>query len=217
MRSPYIKSKKAFSLFLNYSQQLDFQNSLLLAENLIHILQTTLKKSRNLIILEPGIGYGRIAIPLAIKGAPFNFQIYGFDNSPYMLEELTKRINNLPVQLRAQISGRLFFRQLAAESEWPYPEKFFDVVILSYILHYLKDWQIFLDKCDSHSKGCIVFLKEISPFNYWLNGDFSLIPSNAPHQVLYEFWHYFYKLKESYAEKGENQEITPIAYQPAIH
>jgi|YelNatPaOPRAMG01_1025707.scaffolds.fasta_scaffold10252_2 SAM-dependent methyltransferase len=214
--NPYVKSKKAFSLLLRYSQQLDFKNSLILAEEMVRLFQLALKRKRDLKILEPGIGYGRIALPLAITGHPYNFAIYGFDNSRYMIEELERRIENLPLQMKEKIQGKLVYQILDAEGKWPYPEQFFDVIILSYILHYLSDWRIFLDKCDFHSKECIAFLREIFPFNFWMSGEFPQIPFPEDQKILHNFWLHYYELKSKLEKNHKKPEISPLNYQNAI-
>jgi len=216
--NPYKEDEKALSLFLQFSQQLTLEKARLLAKELISLLQKELGEIRGLKILEPGIGYGRIAIPLALEGAKYDFHIYGFDNSPLMLRELENRINQLPQNERLIAKERIKYVEWDAEqSELPYPPEFFDVVILFYILHYLRDWRASLDKLNVISKRCFVFIREVNPLIYWLDGNFEEISPNDELSALYEFWRTYYSLKEEMGLTTYNPEIRATMLQPALN
>lgn len=216
--NPYKEDEKAFSLFLQFSQQLTIEKARLFAKELISLLQKELGEIRGLKILEPGIGYGRIAIPLALEGAKYDFHIYGFDNSPLMLRELENRINRLPPNERLIAKERIKYAEWDAEqAELPYPPEFFDVVILFYILHYLRDWRTFLDKLNVISKKCFVFIKVLDPLDHWLDGNFEEIFPNDELSTLYEFWRTYYSWKEEMGLTIHKPGIRATMLQPALN
>ena len=82
-------------------------------------------------LFEPGIGTGRIAIPLAERG----YQVTGVDISQEMLECLGSRLTvhkaNLPM-----------FYQCADVTQLPFLDRSFDIVIAVHLFYFIKEWKL---------------------------------------------------------------------------
>ena len=81
-------------------------------------------------VLEPGIGTGRIAIPLAERG----YQVTGVDISGEMLVLLKKRLvqttRPLPISC-----------QQADVTNLPFPDATFDMVITAHLFYFIVEWR----------------------------------------------------------------------------
>jgi ubiquinone/menaquinone biosynthesis C-methylase UbiE len=81
-------------------------------------------------LFEPGIGTGRIAIPLAERG----YRVTGVDISENMLkilaEKLTGRKPALPVTF-----------QIADITALPFKDGVFDIAMATHVFHLIRDWQ----------------------------------------------------------------------------
>ena len=81
-------------------------------------------------LFEPGIGTGRIAIPLAERG----YSVTGADISENMLkilaEKLSRRHPSLPVAFQKTDITAL-----------PLPDAAFDIAVATHIFHLVRDWQ----------------------------------------------------------------------------
>lgn len=78
-------------------------------------------------LFEPGIGTGRIAIPLAERG----YRITGVDVSDEMLAVLrAKLVEPLPMDLRT-----------ADVTDLPFPEEAFDLAIVVHLFYFIADWK----------------------------------------------------------------------------
>jgi SAM-dependent methyltransferase len=81
-------------------------------------------------LLEPGVGTGRIALPLAARG----YRVTGVDISRGMLDILGRRIrndsSNPPITfLQADIAGLVF------------PEDTFDLAVVVHLFYFLRNWK----------------------------------------------------------------------------
>ncbi len=81
-------------------------------------------------LFEPGIGTGRIAIPLAERG----YQVTGVDISEEMLELLNRRLiqmkRSLPISFHAADVIRL-----------PFPNDTFDIAICVHVFYFVRRWK----------------------------------------------------------------------------
>ena len=86
-------------------------------------------------LLEPGIGTGRIAIPLAERG----YQITGVDVSEEMMELLKKRLSQLklPVQVSFQKADVL---------DLPFRKGSFDIVVAVHLFYFIRKWEKAVDE-----------------------------------------------------------------------
>lgn len=90
-----------------------------------------LAAGRTLRIIEPGIGTGRVALPLAAMG----HHLTGTDISPQMLEQCAAVAGELPVDLR-----------LADATDLACEDHQFDLGIVAQLLYLVPDWPTVLDE-----------------------------------------------------------------------
>lgn len=81
-------------------------------------------------VLEPGIGTGRIAIPLAKRG----YRVTGVDISEEMLAFLKKRL------VSSEKSSRVFY-QRGDVTRLPFPDETFDMAIVTHLFYFIGDWE----------------------------------------------------------------------------
>ncbi|OGO37567.1 MAG: hypothetical protein A2147_10040 [Chloroflexi bacterium RBG_16_57_8] len=81
-------------------------------------------------VFKPGIGTGRIAIPLARKG----YRITGVDISDRMLGVLRRRLarSKKPLQVSCQI---------ADVTELPFPDGAFDMAVAVHLFYFISEWK----------------------------------------------------------------------------
>lgn len=94
-----------------------------------------LAAGRQLRIIEPGIGTGRLALPLAAIG----HQISGADISRQMLQECERSASKL------KISPRIYLTEADAVS-LPFNDHQFDLGIIAQLLYLVPDWPTVLDE-----------------------------------------------------------------------
>jgi ubiquinone/menaquinone biosynthesis C-methylase UbiE len=78
--------------------------------------------------LEPGIGTGRIALPLVRRGYDYT----GVDIAPKMLDELRRKLGSAPHRLRLVE---------ADATALPFEDATFDVAISAHVLHLIPHWR----------------------------------------------------------------------------
>lgn len=78
--------------------------------------------------LEPGIGTGRMALPIIQRGYDYT----GVDISREMMDQLPRKLGGLPDNLTLV---------QADAANLPFSDRSFDVVLTTHILHCLPDWQ----------------------------------------------------------------------------
>lgn len=81
-------------------------------------------------LFEPGVGTGRIAIPLAERG----YQVTGVDISEEMLEVLNKRL------LQRRRALPMSFHK-ADVMELPFPDAVFDIAIAVHLFYFIRQWK----------------------------------------------------------------------------
>jgi SAM-dependent methyltransferase len=81
-------------------------------------------------VFEPGIGTGRIAIPLARRG----YNVTGIDISPEMLAVLEKRVAEPEPGLSVGF-------QKASATDVPFPDASFDIGIAVHLFYFIRNWQ----------------------------------------------------------------------------
>lgn len=98
--------------------------------------------------VEPGVGTGRIALPLLRQGVDY----VGTDIAPQMLDRLRTKLAEEP-----GISGRIEL-MVADAAKLPLPDASFDVALTAHLLHLLPDWRRALDELRRVVKpgGCYV-------------------------------------------------------------
>jgi ubiquinone/menaquinone biosynthesis C-methylase UbiE len=81
-------------------------------------------------VLEPGIGTGRIAIPLAQRG----YRVTGADISEDMLALLKRRLaqSTRPLQV---------YFQKADVTKLPFPDAAFDMAIIVHLFYFIREWK----------------------------------------------------------------------------
>ncbi len=97
-------------------------------------------------LFEPGIGSGRIAIPLAEKG----YKITGIDISNKMIEILKKKIskqNSLDIKY-----------QVADTTDIPFPSNSFNISVIVHLFYFIKHWEKAVDEIVRVVKGPIIIL-----------------------------------------------------------
>ncbi len=86
--------------------------------------------------VEPGVGTGRLALPLLRQGADY----VGVDISRRMLDRLREKLGATP-----WLVGRIMLREARAEA-LPLPDASCDAALTAYILHLLPDWRQAIDE-----------------------------------------------------------------------
>jgi len=81
-------------------------------------------------VVEPGIGTGRIAIPLAERG----YEVTGVDISDEMMAVLGKRLAHRTPPLRVRF-------QKADATNLPFPDATFDMAIAVHLFYFIRDWR----------------------------------------------------------------------------
>jgi ubiquinone/menaquinone biosynthesis C-methylase UbiE len=82
------------------------------------------------VVLEPGIGTGRVAIPLARLG----YHVVGIDISRRMLSGLREQLRQHGVEAPVAF--------LRADMTWlPFPDSVFDMVVVAYVFYFIGDWK----------------------------------------------------------------------------
>jgi len=81
-------------------------------------------------VVEPGIGTGRIAIPLAQRG----YRVTGVDIAPEMLAILAKH-------LRGAAHSLAITYQQGDVVQLPYPDDAFDLAIVCHLFYFVPDWR----------------------------------------------------------------------------
>ncbi|MCA9834956.1 MAG: class I SAM-dependent methyltransferase [Thermomicrobiales bacterium] len=94
-----------------------------------------LAAGRQLHVIEPGIGTGRIALPLAIAG----HVVAGVDISPPMLDVCRQRAETLGV---ADLVDAIW----GDAADLPYAEHSFDLGVIAQLLYLVPDWTTVLDE-----------------------------------------------------------------------
>jgi ubiquinone/menaquinone biosynthesis C-methylase UbiE len=86
-------------------------------------------------LLEPGVGTGRIAIPLAERG----YQVIGVDISGEMINLLEKRLSQSerPVPVSFQKADVL---------DLPFPTGSFDIVVATHLFYFIGEWKKAVDE-----------------------------------------------------------------------
>ncbi len=92
-------------------------------------------------MLEPGIGTGRIALPLLAAGV----NVTGVDISPRMLERLRAKYASLRAAEPERAWGRLTVEQ-ADVTTLPFDTGRFDAAVMVHVLHLIPDWRRALDE-----------------------------------------------------------------------
>jgi ubiquinone/menaquinone biosynthesis C-methylase UbiE len=82
-------------------------------------------------IFEPGIGNGRIAIPLAERG----YQVTGVDISSGMLDHLKRKLE------QHKLTSKVSYRQ-ADTTSLPFPDEVFDLAIVVHLFYFIKEWKL---------------------------------------------------------------------------
>jgi len=86
-------------------------------------------------VLEPGIGTGRIAIPLAERG----YRITGIDISEEMLSILRRRLAQSKKSLQISV-------QKANMTELPFSDGTFDMVVAVHLFWFIEEWRKAVDE-----------------------------------------------------------------------
>jgi len=81
-------------------------------------------------VFEPGIGTGRIAVPLAARG----YQVTGVDISGEMLKRLQEQLE------RSNESLDITY-QIADVTNLPFPAETFDMAIAVHLFYFIQDWR----------------------------------------------------------------------------
>jgi ubiquinone/menaquinone biosynthesis C-methylase UbiE len=82
-------------------------------------------------VFEPGIGTGRIAIPLAERG----YLLTGVDISPVMLGHLKRKLE------QNKLTSKVLYRQ-ADTTSLPFPDEVFDLAIVVHLFYFIKEWKL---------------------------------------------------------------------------
>lgn len=90
---------------------------------------------RTLRVIEPGIGTGRITLPLAVAG----HRVAGIDVSANMLETCAQKAEALGVADRVSLVG-------GDATSLPVPDGAFDLGVIASLLYLVPDWESVLDE-----------------------------------------------------------------------
>ena len=110
-------------------------------------------------VFEPGIGNGRIAIPLAKKG----YDVTGIDISPAMLNDLQKKIN--------KERSKVFINAYKGDiTNLQFQRKSFNISLAVHLFYFVKEWKKALEELIRVTENYIVLIntgygKEIPELN----------------------------------------------------
>ena len=113
--------------------------------------------------LEPGIGTGRIAIPLIRRG----YRYTGVDVSQQMMDRLRAKAENAP-NLKL-VEGDV--------TELPLPDASIDVVITVHLLHLVPEWQKALEEIQ----------RVLKPAGFVVQGRESGVPGDPVEEILHQW------------------------------
>jgi ubiquinone/menaquinone biosynthesis C-methylase UbiE len=98
-------------------------------------------------LFEPGIGSGRIAIPLAKKG----YRVTGVDISIEMLKLLARK-------LRASGKGLQIYYEQADVTNLSYDNEQFDIAVATHLFYFISDWRKAADELLRVTKGPVILM-----------------------------------------------------------
>jgi len=151
---------------------------------------------RDKIILDAGCGTGRISIPLSEE---FNsLKVVGIDKSSEMTNVLKEKISKQKIKNFEVITGNL--------SKIKYPDDYFDISIISSVLHSIPDWkQVITEIVRVTKKGGYLFLISEQGEIYDLALERKI---SKNHGLLDRFWGIYIELRHKYdLENAENTQV----------
>jgi SAM-dependent methyltransferase len=98
-------------------------------------------------LFEPGIGSGRIAIPLAKKG----YHVVGIDISSEMLKLLSKNLKGLGSELQIRY-------EQADVCNLPYENEQFDATVAVHLFYFVGDWRRAADEILRVTRGPVILM-----------------------------------------------------------
>jgi ubiquinone/menaquinone biosynthesis C-methylase UbiE len=98
-------------------------------------------------LFEPGIGSGRVAIPLAKKG----YCVFGVDISSEMLKLLYKKVRMLRNELQIHY-------ELADVCNLPYSNERFDATVAVHLFYFISEWKRAADEILRVTKGPVILI-----------------------------------------------------------
>lgn len=122
--------------------------------------------------LELGIGTGRIAFPLIVRGYPYA----GIDISEPMMAQLRAKLAAYAVAHPDQPPPQADLR-VGDSTQLPYPDASFDVVLSVHVLHLIPNWRAALDEA----------LRVLTPEGVYLNGNDDAVTLGS-HQTVQRTW-----------------------------
>ena len=99
-------------------------------DSALNYITATFPVNASSILLEPGIGNGRIAIPFAQLG----YRVVGVDISDEMLSVLQKRLQQNTAKLPITF-------QRADITQLPFSNSAFDLAIVVHVFYFIRDWK----------------------------------------------------------------------------
>jgi ubiquinone/menaquinone biosynthesis C-methylase UbiE len=122
--------------------------------------------------LELGIGTGRIAFPLIVRGYPYA----GIDISEPMMARLRAKLAAYTAAHPDQPPPQVDLR-VGDSTRLPYPDAAFDVVLAVHVLHLIPNWRAALDEA----------LRVLTPGGVYLNGNDDAVTLGS-HQAVQRMW-----------------------------
>lgn len=160
-----------------------------LARELLKKVRSTFSTEEEFFFLEPGIGNGRFAIPLA-KALRRRVLIYGFDNSKPMLAALHRQVEQEKITNVKTILWNI--EKEEPPNDW---RNKFHLCILSYLLPHVKDWKKVLDTLIALVKvdGYLAFVREEAPL---VKLRYNCCDS-IENEPAYQFWQEYHRLRKN--------------------
>ncbi|MGQ9817019.1 MAG: class I SAM-dependent methyltransferase [bacterium] len=157
-------------------------------------------KTETFYVIDGGVGTGNLTFILC-KVLPEHFRkwlITGIDNSIPMLRKFSKKINERNDIQKYLNDNNLVYGYGDLDFRLPFPNGYYNFVLLSGVIHCLKDWKFTLEELKRiiNPSGIICIIAEDDPLIKAICGDieemWELNPSFA------RFWSQYYKLRRAF-------------------
>ena len=125
-----------------------------IAEEVTDFILALVEATPTTSFLEPGVGTGLNILPLVRRG----YTVTGVDLSQAMLDQLRRKLRELPPNLRLM---------QADASKLPFPDASFDVVLTVHMIHTVSHWEEFLADID----------RVLKPGGFYLNAQWITPPA----------------------------------------
>ncbi len=147
-------------------------------------------------VFDGGIGTGNftLSIPNILSESFVTWQIVGIDNSPPMLRSFEKKLWKDPIAVNYVKNNKLIYGYADMDFRLPFPTSYFDLAILSGVMHCLVNYQFTLTEMQRilRSLGILCIVSQNDMLIKEMCGS---IDGNATDFA--DFWREYYNIREN--------------------